>query len=154
MTFQFLYQEIPHNFKIYLNVQHDPQPPWSLTGLTIPSSLQSFCSYTILRLRDKLKKKACLQLKYVFFKLKKKQELNGIIGLSDARIRILDLRFPEELLLWVCGFPLKWQSSFEQHQAWSFETLATSYQQTLYWWSIQETVSKVQFFFSDFNQDI
>ena len=41
----------------YLKVQQDPHLPWSLTGLTIPSSLQSFCIYTIKRLRAKLKKK-------------------------------------------------------------------------------------------------
>lgn len=45
------------NHSLYLNVQQDPHPPWSLTGLTIPSSLQSFCNYTIGGLRTKLKKK-------------------------------------------------------------------------------------------------
>lgn len=31
--------------RIYLNVQQDPQWPWSLIGLTMPSTLQSFCTY-------------------------------------------------------------------------------------------------------------
>ena len=31
-------------FSSYLKVQQDPQWPWFFTGLTIPSSLQSFCN--------------------------------------------------------------------------------------------------------------
>ena len=40
---------IPKSFsasKSNLNVQQDPQLPWSLTWLTIPSFLQSFCKHT------------------------------------------------------------------------------------------------------------